>query len=273
MTSSNSQGTRVFFEAENPSAEVFPLATGTVGIFSCVGPDKATPNEDAAAIIPYGPNGAVLVVADGLGGSPAGEQASRIAVEVLVAVVEEAARESLLLRDAIIDAIEEANREIQEAASGSGTTLAIVEIQGDEVRPYHVGDSMIQVVGQRGRVKLQTISHSPVGYAVEAGVLDENDAMSHEDRHVVSNVLGSPEMRIELGPTMRLAARDTLVLATDGLFDNLQTDEITEYVRKGKLSNVVDRMSSICRQRMLQPSAGDPSKPDDLTFVVFRRTG
>jgi len=132
---------------------------------------------------------------------------------------------------------------------------------------------MIQVVGQRGRVKLQTISHSPVGYAVEAGVLDENDAMSHEDRHVVSNVLGSPEMRIELGPTMRLAARDTLVLATDGLFDNLQTDEITEYVRKGKLSNVVDRMSSICRQRMLQPSAGDPSKPDDLTFVVFRRTG
>ena len=35
-------------------------------------PGKQTENEDTVAIIPYGPGAAVLVVADGAGGLPAG---------------------------------------------------------------------------------------------------------------------------------------------------------------------------------------------------------
>ena len=47
--------------------------------------------------------------------------------------------------------------------AGSATTLAVAEVVGQTVRTYHVGDSPIWVFGQRGRLKLQTVPHSPVG--------------------------------------------------------------------------------------------------------------
>ena len=41
---------------------------------------------------------------------------------------------------------------------------------------------------------------------VEAGWLDEEEALHHEDRHIVSNMIGAPNMRIEIGSVVRLAA-------------------------------------------------------------------
>src|SRR5690606_2144872 len=109
------------------------------------------------------------------------------------------------------------------------------EIQNGVIRPYHVGDSAILLTGQRGKLKMQTIAHSPIGYAVEAGLMREEEAIHHEERHVISNVIGSDQMRIEIGPPVEMARRDTLVLASDGLLDNLLPSEIVGYVRSGPL--------------------------------------
>jgi serine/threonine protein phosphatase PrpC len=129
----------------------------------------------------------------------------------------------------------------------------------------------IVVTGGRGKVKWQTVSHSPVGFAVEAGVLCEEEAMHHEDRHIVSNVVGSAEMRIEIGPELRLAPRDTVVLASDGLLDNLTIDEIVARVRKGPLDKAVRLLATDARRRMTCPEEDQPSKPDDTTIVAFHR--
>lgn len=176
------------------------------------------------------------------------------------------------LRGAILDGLERANQRIQSEANGSATTIVVVEIRDREIRTYHVGDSMVLVCGLRGKLKFQTVSHSPVGFAVEAGMIDEEEAMHHVDRHIVSNVIGSPEMRIEIGPSLRLAPRDTVLLATDGLFDNLHVSEIVERVRKGALEDAVARLANDATERMLHPAPGVPSKPDDLTIVAFRPT-
>ena len=247
------------------------IGGGTSVVFSAVSPGKDTPNEDAAALIPVNDHAAVLVVADGLGGVRAGEQASSLAVEAIEAEVREADRGEPMLRTAILNGIERANQAISALEVGAATTLAVAEIEDGRVRSYHVGDSMILVVGQRGRMKLQTVSHSPVGLAVAAGFLDETEAMHHEDRHIVTNVVGCPQMRIEVGPSVRLAACDTLLLATDGLFDNLHTEEIVDSIRKGPLDRAGRKLASEARRRMTEPAEGEPSKPDDLTFVLFRR--
>jgi serine/threonine protein phosphatase PrpC len=126
-------------------------------------------------------------------------------------------------------------------------------------------------VGQRGRIKFQTIAHSPTGFAVEAGFLDELEAMLHEERHVVSNFLGNNDMRIEVGPPSQLAARDTLILASDGLTDNLHVVEIVETIRKGTLETAVEKLVAMVRKRMLEGDPGLPSKPDDLTVLLLRR--
>jgi len=262
-----------FFQSEMPQAEITPFLGGTAAVFSTRSVDKETPNEDAAAVIGLNGQSGILVVADGLGGSPAGEQASCLAIRQLVDSIKQTPQDEPTLRTAILNGIENANRAIAELGVGAATTLAVAEIQQRTVRPYHVGDSMILVVGQRGKIKLQTVSHSPVGYAVEAGLLDETEAMHHEERHIVSNIIGTPDMRIEVGSTIELARYDTLLLASDGLFDNLRTEEIIERIRKGPLKRATRALVEDCRRRMQTHEEGQPSKPDDLTFVAFRLRG
>ena len=176
------------------------------------------------------------------------------------------------LRDAVLDGIEKANRHILNQSSGAGTTLAVIEIQDNFIRPYHVGDSMIMLCGQRGKVKLQSIAHSPVGYAVESGLLDENEAIHHEERHLISNVVGSDEMSIEIGTRRKLALRDTLILASDGLFDNLYLTEIIDTIRTGKLGQAAKTLIQLTHERMNQKREDLPCHPDDLTFILFRRS-
>jgi len=262
---------QLFFQYDTPKGKVTHLESGFCAAFSAPSPDKQTPNEDAAAVVSINGQSTILVVADGMGGLPAGEQASCLAIRKLLASLRQAPQEDPSLRTAILNGIEAANLAISDLGVGAGTTMAIAEIQGHKVRPYHVGDSMVLVVGQRGKIKLQTVSHSPVGYAVEAGLLDQTEAMHHEERHVVSNVLGTANMRIEVGATIELAPHDTLLLASDGLFDNLHIEEIVERIRKGPLDHVMQTLATDCRRRMETPEQGQPSKPDDLTFVAFRR--
>ncbi len=78
-------------------------------------------------------------------------------------------------------------------------------------------------------------------------------------------------MRIEVGSSLPLARRDTLLLASDGLFDNLHFAEIVECVRKGPLDEVANQLAANSRRRMTEPADDQPSKNDDLTFVLFRR--
>jgi hypothetical protein len=97
----------------------------------------------------------------------------------------------------------------------------------------------------------------------------------------VSNTIGSPDMRIEVGPEIELARYDTLLIASDGLFDNLHVDEIIGHIRAGAVPRATRRLVEQSRERMgSSKSPADPeerggalvpSKPDDLTFIVFRR--
>lgn len=251
--------------------ELVDLAGGEACVYSSRSPGKTTPNEDAALVLPAGGGAALLAVADGMGGQSQGEAASRITLESLQSEVAAIADSDALLRTAVINGIERANESVQQTASGAGTTLAAVELADGTARPYHIGDSVILVVGGRGKIKLQTLAHSPVGYGVEAGLLDEGDAMHHGQRHVISNFIGTPEMRIDIGSPIELAARDSVLLASDGLFDNLHVEEVAAIVKSGKLTRAVAALVTTAVQRMENPVPGQPSKPDDLTIVAYRR--
>lgn len=261
---------RFLLAPDMPEVEREVLAVGEVAFFSAPSPEREGDNEDAAALLPFGPDAAVLVVADGMGGGPSGARASGLAIQELWQSLLEGRRAGWKLRTAILNGIERANDAVCALGVGAATTLAAVEIQAGRVRPYHVGDSLILLVGQRGKLKLETVSHSPVGFAVEAGVLDARDAMHHEDRHLVSNLIGSGDMRIEVGSERALAPRDTLLLASDGLSDNLTTREIAARVRTGPLVEAAEALASTARRRMYTPADHEPSKPDDLTLLAFR---
>jgi serine/threonine protein phosphatase PrpC len=257
--------------AEAPDSLQANVAGGSVVAYSARAPDKSTPNEDTVAVIPYGPGAAVLVIADGAGGLPAGRRASRTAVMTLEASLQDSMQKTTLLRTAILNGIEAANLAVLALGTGAATTFTVVTIEGLLVRMYHIGDSEALVVGQRGVIKSQTMAHSPTGFAVEAGFLDHKDALHHEERHLVFNFLGTTDMRIDMGAEIIIRPRDTVLVASDGLTDNLHTHEITEMIRKGPLQDVLDALVSLVKRRMTVESTHQPSKPDDLSIILFRK--
>ncbi|MCZ6822985.1 MAG: protein phosphatase 2C domain-containing protein [Deltaproteobacteria bacterium] len=258
--------------ADMSEVELAPFVGGELAWFSASCPESDSANQDAAALLPIGPAAAVLAVADGAGGGRSGALAAGLAVRALGEALEEGQREGFLPRTAILNGFERANAAVCALGVGAATTLAVAEIREARMRPYHVGDSLILLVGQRGKVKLETVSHSPVGFAVEAGVLDERDALHHQDRHLVSNILGAQDMRIEMGSERPFAPRDTLLIASDGLSDNLHVREIAEHLRCGSLRDAAEALAATARRRMYAPRSDEPSKVDDLTLLVFRRS-
>ena len=101
------------FDADDEEVEVISLKHGDLVCFSDRSPTKDTPNEDALAIIPVDDETTVLVVADGMGGMPAGEQASMIVIESLINALSTATDEQQT-RIAILNGIDEANKKILE---------------------------------------------------------------------------------------------------------------------------------------------------------------
>jgi len=231
---------------------------------------KPGPNEDSAAILPINADSLVLIVADGVGGLPAAKRASNLAVEIIGKKVAGSGDGDNRLRTPILDGIEAANQALLELGTGSATTVAIAEVGRDYVRSYHVGDSSVWLCGQRGRIKLQTTPHSPIGFAVESGLMGETEALNHDDLNMISNAIGSNDMSIEISSELPLAARDTLLLASDGLFDNLLEDEIIETIRKGPLVSAIYSLRDRAGARMQEEQPDYPCKPDDFTAVLFR---
>lgn len=256
------------FDAEDAAPRLFSSPAGEVALISRRGPGKQI-NEDAALVMPLGDR-LVIAVADGMGGQPDGDQAARLTIEALAKRLT-APDAVTATRAAVVEGFELANETVLARTGGAGATLVAAVIGDGKVRVLHAGDSEAMLVGQRGRVKLRTVAHSPTGYALHSGFMGEQEAMVHEDRHVVSNAIGMTSMSIEVGPKIDLARRDTLILASDGLFDNLTEDEVTELIRTGSLAAAAQKAADGARARMADGrDPATPSKPDDLTLVLFR---
>ncbi len=232
-------------------------------------PAKRSVNEDSAMSYRLHDGGLVLAVADGCGGMKNGEKASRLALKSLAKSLDRRTSDNQPVRNYILDGIERANHRILKSQLGSACTIAVVEIHGNQMRSYHVGDSMIMVINKQ-QIRYESISHSPIGYAVGSGLLPTNKAMFHEDRHLVSNVLGYREMRIEIGPTLDISDQDKVVIASDGLSDNLTSHEIATRCDQSDVQMVASKLTNLASRRMMNESSTRPCKPDDLTIIVYQ---
>lgn len=260
---------KLFLRQAMTEPALMTLGGGEVVVFTT--PRQASKaNEDAAALIPTGEDRSILLVADGMGGAAAGDLAAQIVIESVAAATASAGSGRSMTRNAVLDGIENANREIMGLDVRAGATIAAVEIAGNRLRTYHAGDTMVVLFSAEGLPRWKTVSHSPVGYAVASGFFKEQQGIHHESLHLLSNAVGTPSMRLEIGTTAGFEPGDTLLIGSDGLFDNLLTREIGEFTRQANLLAAVSEMVGTAMQRMSEPSVQHPSKPDDLTVVAFR---
>ncbi len=242
----------------------FSILSGEVALFTGASPMPSHDNEDAVGVFDWKGNTGVLAVADGLGGLPRGEDASRRVVESLANPTTAGGINS------VVACLESANESLVSGCSGSGTTVSVVTIERRRIRSYHVGDSATMVIGRRGRIKFQTTPHSPVGIAEANGQLDEKAAMIHPNRHVINNIIGMPDMWIDIGKPIQLADLDTVILASDGLWDNLYREEVAGLVGHRFLMESANRILRMVTDRMRRERGSEFGKPDDLSFILYR---
>ncbi|MHC4893018.1 MAG: PP2C family protein-serine/threonine phosphatase [Planctomycetota bacterium] len=171
---------------------------GRAAVFTAASPLHPTRNEDGAAVFSLG-DCAVIAVADGVGGLPGGDAAAAHALEALGSSLDEVrdTPDSRRVRDALLDGFELGHARIRDTDCGA-TTLACVELRPDSFRTYHAGDSAVLVIDRVGMIKQQTVPHSPVGYAMESGLIDEDEALFHPKRNVIFKCLGREHMGLEL---------------------------------------------------------------------------
>ncbi|MBE2184816.1 MAG: Stp1/IreP family PP2C-type Ser/Thr phosphatase [Anaerolineae bacterium] len=187
---------------------------------------------------------ALAVVADGMGGAVAGEEASRIAVEAVEAALvnsEYANRESLeTLSDEFIaskmqEAIHSANANIvartleKPEMRGMGTTITLAFVRGTQAILAHVGDSRAYLVEARAqRITQVTADHSFVEALVAAGHLTQEQAEAHPMKNVLYRALGqSEDIDVDVYE-VQMSINDRLVLCSDGLTRHVKAPEIGE---------------------------------------------
>lgn len=191
-------------------------------------------NEDSIAADPAR---GILALADGMGGHRAGEVASRMATETLVAGLSAAVdsfrangrQHAPLL--ALGQSINRANKAIHEAGRldsryrGMGTTMAVAFFHGNRVTLGHVGDSRIYRLRDR-QLSLLTRDDSLLRDQVELGVISAEEASQSHNRSLVTRALGIEE---KVSPHLlddTALPGDVFLLCSDGLNDLVEDADI-----------------------------------------------
>lgn len=181
------------------------------------------------------------VLADGMGGHKAGEVASRMAVDLVMAGIK-SSREGREKLDAaraerlIAAQVAAANTGILEAAlsdrryDGMGTTIVVVLWHEDGVTWGHVGDSRLYLL-RRGELRQLTRDHSIVQEELERGAISAEQARHAANRNVLTRAVGiDPEVEADVR-SFGVEAGDVYLLCSDGLTDMVIDRNIGETLR------------------------------------------
>lgn len=192
-----------------------------VGMATHVGKVRAV-NEDS-----IGWKGMLLVLADGMGGHQAGEVASALVVERVLALDTTGPD----FKTALISTLNEANQALLAYAGahqeclGMGTTVVVTKVEGDRLCVAHIGDSRAYLWRQ-GTCTQLTNDHSLVTELVRSGGITPEEAKNHPQRHILTRALGSPGPVEPEYQEIAVAADDRLLLCSDGLTAMLSDEEI-----------------------------------------------
>lgn len=221
-----------------------------------------------------GSHAKLLLVADGVGGNPAGDQASRLAVQGIVHYLLNTmhwlfrlsdGREDAFLDDlkgSLIFTQERLRQNAEQFPShqNMGTTITMAYIVWPHVYLIHVGDSRAYVVRDSTVIHL-TRDQTYAQALVDAGLMDESEVRTSPLRNVLSGLVGCSS--IHLTPEVsqfKLAVGDKLLLCTDGLTTQLSDLEIA------KTLSAANSTEDACR--LLVDSANEAGGRDNVTVIL-----
>jgi serine/threonine protein phosphatase PrpC len=232
-------------------------------------------NEDSVAFWqPVDPadwrtRGALVVLADGIGGQDRGEVASRLACDTAIKTFTESdegvAPNQLLFRvfTASNLAIYDQNLSDRYGAGRMATTMTACLFRHNEVTIGHVGDCRVYLL-QDGQIRRLTNDHSYAGVQLKLGLVNVQEAASSEFRSVLTRSVGQePTIRVDVH-VAQVRPGDVIVQCCDGVWS-----KITE----GEILSVASKMAPAEAARELVRLAEKRNADDNLTAQVVRVEG
>ena len=221
----------------------------------------------------------LFVVCDGMGGAPAGEVASQIAVDAIVRHLRQPASSGTATSDEhaylphtnrLAEVVRRSNEAIYDQAQrdprqgGMGTTVVGAWIRQHVVGVAHVGDSRAYLWHDQ-RLEPLTRDHSLGEAHIAAGLIEEVRRLPVEQQHALVRVLGrEPDVEVDL-KEVPVQRGDYVLLCSDGL-----TRMVPEYVMARAFHEFQDPQR-ICD--FLIAAANGNGGADNITVVVVEVTG
>jgi len=224
---------------------------------------------------------AVVAVADGMGGMAAGERASAVAIDSLLATAMSALSPSSNARledqaQFTADLVRTANDRVCDAMEAKqvrgGCTLACALVIGRRLSIAHVGDCRIYLI-QNGDIEMLTRDHSVAMSLVLQGQLDMKDLRTYPDRSNVTRSLGErrklPDYYVDtLKQTkadqyLELQSGDTLMICSDGLWEPVTEEAAIQALAEAgsNLNAAADKLINLAIQG---------GAPDNATVGLLR---
>jgi PPM family protein phosphatase len=231
-----------------------------IHVASATDPGGRSENQDAVCLMP---DLALFAIADGMGGHSGGAEASRVALERLVATVDpkasRAARRfarhpSLDARHAVFATLREgfalANStlreiaDVREDALGMGTTLDALMLVRDRAFVAHTGDARVYLARPSAFIQT-THDHALYDSLLATGSLKHPPQMSSPRPRGTRNPLLHA---IGLGPDVvvdtcffEVARGDRILLCTDGVHGEMESEAaLSRLVRAGTAKEAAD---------------------------------
>jgi protein phosphatase len=161
----------------------------------------------------------LYAVADGIGGLPAGKQASELAVRALLDIIQSATpatrAEYLRCLDEVNASVFQLGRALN-SRLGIGTTLTVAHFTGPEMRVLHVGDSSLLRL-RSGTLEKITVDHTLENEMQERLARGESPLLLLENRQALTRCVGQPPPLVGDYTAHPLQAGDRYVLCSDGI--------------------------------------------------------
>ena len=218
-------------------------------------------NEDTLLVEKQYP---LLMVADGMGGHEAGDVASRMLAEKLGTLqLSEGLHNTLdLVKGTIMQCndnmIDYATRKLDGQTIGS--TVVTMLAEGFSGACVWAGDSRLYRA-RDGQLQQLTGDHSYVAEMVRAGQLSAEEAVNHPSSNVITRAVGAAK-KLELdSDTFEITAGDTYLLCSDGLYNEVASNEILAAMLAGDIWQSSHQLLNLCLSRKAR---------DNISFVIAR---
>ncbi|MBO5212675.1 MAG: Stp1/IreP family PP2C-type Ser/Thr phosphatase [Clostridia bacterium] len=245
---------------------------------------KRDSNQDTFILKTYSEKTCLCVVCDGMGGAKGGKEASKIAAEKFVSVMDDFISpyigrkdrnlHSNDIKEALLDAVDQANNAVYQYAQdhssmkGMGTTLVAALIINRTVFSVNVGDSRMYFM-KGSKIKQITKDHSYLQYLLDMGQISEKDALNFPNKNVITRAVGT-EISVRADFIKESVSDGAyIMLCTDGL-TNFVDNELIRSIVVDETSKGLDQIKLSLVVRRLIDTANKNGGADNITAAIIK---